>query len=69
MFSTSTQNTILAQPQLSTNNQSYHFVGSFGSFGIGKGQFYGPQDIAIDSFGNAYVTDSMNSRIQKFDNN
>jgi DNA-binding beta-propeller fold protein YncE len=62
-------NTTLAQLQPSTNNQSYHFVGSFGSFGIEKGQFYGPQDIAIDSFGNVYVADSMNSRIQKFDNN
>ena len=33
------------------------------------GQFNGPHGVAVDSSGNVYVTDSGNSRIQKFDSN
>jgi tripartite motif-containing protein 71 len=33
------------------------------------GQFQNPQDVAIDSSGNLYVTDTHNHRIQKFNNN
>lgn len=42
------------------------WVGSFGSYGTGDGQFNTPRDIAVDASGNAYVADSFNHRIQKF---
>ena len=35
----------------------------------GDGQFQNPQDVAIDSTGNLYVTDTHNHRIQKFNSN
>lgn len=42
------------------------WVGSFGSYGAGTGSFNTPRDIAFDPSGNAYVADSLNGRIQKF---
>ena len=33
----------------------------------GDGQFNQPSDVAIDAFGDIYVTDSQNNRVQKFD--
>ena len=42
------------------------FLGSWGAYGIGNGQFKNPLDIAIDSVGNVYVADNVNDRIQKF---
>ena len=53
-----------------TNAQiNYSFVGKWGSFGTGPGQFNRPHDIAFDSVGNMYVSDRDNNRIQKFNNN
>ncbi len=40
-------------------------VGCYGS-GSASNQLYYPQSMAFDSFGNIFVTDSSNSRIQKF---
>ena len=44
-------------------------MGNWGTAGSGDGEFQNPQDVAIDSLGNLYVTDTNNHRIQKFDNN
>ena len=41
----------------------------WGSRGSDKGEFEVPHSIAIDSFGNLFVTDTANDRIQKFTNN
>ena len=38
----------------------------WGSFGSGEGQFHTPQGIAVDRFGEIYVADSMNDRIQRY---
>ncbi len=51
-----------------TNAENYSYVGSWGSgFGSDNGQFIHASGIAVDSFGNVYVADSGNNRIQKFD--
>ena len=39
----------------------------WGSYGTGNGQFNYPWGVSIDSFGNVYVADKGNNRIQKFD--
>jgi len=52
-----------------STNESYKFVREFGTNGTDNGQFDSPEGIAVDSSGNVYVTDSFNSRIQKFDSN
>ncbi|MGH9909757.1 MAG: Ig-like domain-containing protein, partial [Nitrososphaerales archaeon] len=35
--------------------------------GNGNGEFASPNDLAVDAFGNLYVVDTENNRIQKFD--
>lgn len=45
----------------------YIFVTKWGGEGKEDGQFTNPSSIAVDSQGNIYVTDTGNSRIQKFD--
>lgn len=37
-----------------------------GSKGSGSGQFNNPEGVAIDSTGNVFVTDELNSRVQEF---
>ena len=46
-------------------------VGPYGgsASGGGNGEFYEPRGIATDASGNVYVSDTTNSRIQKFDSN
>ncbi len=41
-------------------------LASWGSSGLGLGQFYSPQSLAFDSAGNVYVADTGNQLIQKF---
>ena len=41
-------------------------IGGFGSYGSGAGQFNNPTDVALDSQGNIYITDTGNNRIQIF---
>lgn len=45
----------------------YVFVLKWGSYGDADGKFYLPTGVAIDLFGNVYVADTENYRIQKFD--
>jgi hypothetical protein len=43
------------------------FVGEWGRFGAGPGEFNTPVGIAVDPLGHVYVADRANHRIQKFD--
>jgi DNA-binding beta-propeller fold protein YncE len=45
----------------------FGFVRSWGTEGIGPGQFESPSAVAVDATGNVYVADTANNRIQKFD--
>ena len=42
------------------------YITKWGSKGGGDGQFVGPDDIAVNSSGNLYVSDAGNNRIQVF---
>ncbi|MDE3001048.1 MAG: NHL repeat-containing protein [Gemmatimonadota bacterium] len=53
-----------APPKLTV---AYRFTSAFGQKGGGVGHFHEPSAIAIDSFGNLYVADTGNDRVQKFD--
>jgi tripartite motif-containing protein 71 len=45
------------------------FVKKWGTQGTGNGQFYEPWGVAVDSSGNVFVTEYLNHRVQKFNNN
>lgn len=45
---------------------SDNYGGGYPSYGSGDGEFSHPAGVAIDSSGNVYVSDTFNSRIQKF---
>ena len=47
--------------------QEYQFVLKWGSYGLGDGQFWGPDGIAVDSHGDVYVVDWYTNQVQKFD--
>jgi sugar lactone lactonase YvrE len=42
------------------------FLGKWGSFGAGNGQFYGVSAVTMDEGGNVYASDWNNFRVQKF---
>lgn len=44
------------------------FREAIGGFGIGKGSFDEPVDVAVDADGNFFVLDAGNNRVQMFDN-
>ena len=44
-------------------------MAKWGTKGSGNGQFVSPKGLAIDGLGYIYITDTGNSRIQKFDSN
>ncbi|MFB5610368.1 MAG: HYR domain-containing protein [Nitrosopumilaceae archaeon] len=48
---------------------SHPLLTQWGESGNQDGEFFNPQNIAIDSEGNVYVTDLGNRRVQQFDNN
>lgn len=43
-----------------------HTNSTWGNFGTGSGQLYNPWDVAVDGLGYLYVTDTYNSRVEKF---
>jgi hypothetical protein len=47
---------------------SHPLITQWGESGDRDGEFYNPQNIAIDSEGNVYITDLGNRRVQQFDN-
>ncbi|HET6517815.1 MAG TPA: HYR domain-containing protein [Nitrosopumilaceae archaeon] len=53
----------------SAQSASHPLEIQWGESGNRDGEFYNPQNIAIDSDGNVYVTDLGNRRVQQFDNN
>jgi len=49
--------------------EQYVFEKSWGSEGVAKGQFKIPHSLTVDIFGNVYVTDTGNNRVEKFSSN
>ncbi len=49
-----------------TNGLSYPFLSTWGSNGSSTGQFNEPISVEVDRFGDVYVVDTQNNRIQKF---
>ncbi len=45
----------------------HQFLGQFGAFGRGDGQFVWPRSIALDEEGNVYASDDFLSRVSVFD--
>jgi len=45
------------------------YLGQFGSWGTDGGDFEEPMDIAKDRYGNLYITNFLNNRVDKFDPN
>ncbi len=55
-----------ASPLLGAGAGEYRFVTQWGGPGTGNGEFNAPVGVAVDAWGNVYVSDSGNNRIQKF---
>ncbi|ULO06830.1 S-layer homology domain-containing protein [Paenibacillus sp. 19GGS1-52] len=59
-----------AKAYASPTSSGIHELPTSGKFKLsGEGEFYGPAGAAVDSYGNIYVIDRNNNRIQKFDSN
>ncbi|MHA1731447.1 MAG: 6-bladed beta-propeller, partial [Promethearchaeota archaeon] len=55
-------------PSLRSSASDWHsFLFSWGSYGSSDGQFDTPYGVAVNSSGAVYVVDSMNNRVQVFD--
>jgi len=50
-------------------SQNGQILDDWKGWGRADGEFYWPSEIVIDEYGNFYVSDSDNNRIQKFDSN
>lgn len=59
-----TQQGVQVYRTFQSGNERLEFLGSFGTQGIGDGQFNYPNGLAVDGRGRIYVTDSGNSRVQ-----
>ena len=49
-----------------SNDQVYSLIEKWGSYGSADGEFVTPHSLAFDTFGNVYITDTDNQRVQKF---
>ncbi|KKN49126.1 hypothetical protein LCGC14_0646000 [marine sediment metagenome] len=65
-ISDDTDASIYGESGIFTLNHGYEYVHQWGSYGSVDALFDDPCDVAVDSSGNVYVTDSTNHRIQKF---
>ena len=57
------------QEKIEKKEVKIYFILEWGSRGSGKAEFEISHSIAIDSFGNLFVIDTANDRIQKFTSN
>lgn len=55
---------VLVYSQYEDGKNTLEYLASFGTQGVGDGQFSYPNDIAVDGRGRVYVADSMNNRVQ-----
>jgi PKD repeat protein len=49
-----------------TAAESYEYVGQWGTYGSGNGQFHYPAGLLVDKTGKVYVADHYGARVQKF---
>lgn len=56
-------------PRVSKFNSTGGYITSWGSYGTSDSQFWEPHGLAVDQFGNVYVADTQNNRIQVFSGN
>ena len=57
---------ILENQRIQVFSTDGKFISSFGSSGLGPGQFLNVSGIDADEFGNIFVTDKGNGKIEKF---
>jgi len=55
-----------ANKSVSAFSSTGGFIGSFGGWGTGNGQFTGVAGIAVDASGNIWVVDAGNNRVEEF---